>query len=564
MVPITGFTVATNNRFLDYANGGNGTDNLAYITSYIDVSAYTKLRYTNFATTANNNAGMCFYDANKTRISGVRGLPSQAERGYVYNTILVPKTAVYAKFTAYKDTATYGDMVIEGAYPIVSTIGEITENVSTVASNIESITDANLGESVIKASNFTVKTNGITYSYNYAEQSVTLTSSTSQANYQSLSTPVNSLVGKLTVGKTYRMHYRADVISGNPEIRMTVRKSDNSSTTSALIVEDGKDGYFDFEATAEMSHVSVFITFGTVIEPCQIKYSEIYMCEVNGKTAVDLVARSNLTDVDMHKRTMLGMLSSMTYNTSSASSAMYKTLFSMLQSLKEDISLTALPAYAASGQKQGACTDGKYIYQCSGDASNYTYMSIIKYNIATMEIVSTTTFNGTPNFGHANDMTYDPVTGYLYVCTMLSDGSVIRIDSKDMSYVDTLTLIKGTGETYPVWQLAFDRVTRKLIVAVNTEYRIYDPDGTYIGAVTLDSPIDATAQGMETDGVYIYRITYNPNCIDVCDMDGTRIDTYNIPISSEPETMMYDWMGTYYLTRYGTSDGQFYIVDLME
>lgn len=425
--------------------------------------------------------------------------------------------------------------------------------------------------SIIKASDFTVKTQNITYSYNSAEQSVTLTkTSTSQANYQALSTPVDFLVGKLTVGKTYRMHYHVDILSGSPDIRMTIRR-ENNSTIKSLIVQDGEDGYLDFEATAEMSIVSVFITFDSAVGACQIKYSDIYICEIAGKTAIDNTARteiadvrSHLSDANVYKTTILRMMSSMAYNAAGASPQMYKDLFSMLLKLKESVSLTALPAYTASGGKQGACTDGKYIYQCCGDHAQYTYMSIIKYDIATGEIESITTFNGTPNFGHANDMAYDPVTGYLYVCTMLSDGSVIRIDSKDMSYVDTIYLLDNQGNPYKVYQIAFDRVTRHLISAVNTAYRIYDQDGTYIETHTLAERISATEQGMETDGVYIYRITYAPSCIDVCDMSGTRIVTYNLDISREPETMMYDWMGTYYLTGNGSTDGQFYIADMME
>lgn len=192
-------------------------------------------------------------------------------------------------------------------------------------------------------------------------------------------------------------------------------------------------------------------------------------------------------------------------------------------------------------------------------------MNLVKLEIETGEIVSTVEFtNSNLPFGHANDMTYDPVTGYLYLATMLSDGSVIRFDSEDLSYVDTIYLLKGTGEPGKVWQIAFNRVTRQLIVTAVDEYRLYDPDGQYISTHQLATKINATEQGMETDGVYLYRITYAPSCIDVCDMDGTRIKTYDFTVPGEPETMMYDWAGTYYLTTTNTSNGLFHTADFME
>ena len=488
------------------------------------------------------------------------GLPNKYTVPEISNDLMTAGKAADAKAT--------GDALSA----LEDQFSEETDKLKADLGALEAVTVDNLGENVVKTSDFTVASSGVTYTYNASEDSVTLSyASTTHTDYRVLTLPIDFLVGKLTVGKTYRLHYRADIISGNPAIMVGIKRANKTGVVPSLILPDGVAGYTDFVATAEISFLDLFITTTTEVGPCQVKYSEIYLCEVKEKTAVDSTARAGVDDVrsklastNVYKTMILGMLSSMTYNASEASSAMYKGLFSMIQSLKDSVSVFAFPAYTASGNKQGACTDGKYIYQCCGDVTSYTYMSIIKYDIETKAIVSTTTFNGTPNFGHANDMTYDPVTGYLYVAPVLQDGSVIRIDSKDMSYVDTITLLNGSGEPYNVWQIAFDRVTRHLISAVNTEYGIYDPDGTYIGAVPLASRISATAQGMETDGVYIYRVTYNPNCIDVCDMDGTRITTLSIPMTEEPETMMYDWMGTYYLTRYGASDGQFYIVDLME
>ena len=174
------------------------------------------------------------------------------------------------------------------------------DELTAIKADLDAYGDAivdELEESVLKASDFTVKASNITYTYNSSEQSITLTkTSATQANYQSLSTPSSFLVGKLTVGRTYRLHYRADVLSGNPAIRMLVRNTSNNSLKT-LIVEDGQDGFIDFEATSEMTNIAVFITFDTNVGACQIKYSDIYLCEVVGKTAIDASARNEISNV---------------------------------------------------------------------------------------------------------------------------------------------------------------------------------------------------------------------------------------------------------------------------
>lgn len=188
----------------------------------------------------------------------------------------------------------------------------VEADIGELKADLEAYGDAivdELEESVLKASDFTVKASNITYTYNSSEQSITLTkTSTIQANYQSLSTPSSFLVGKLTAGKTYRLHYRADVLSGNPAIRMSVRNSSNSSLKT-LTVEDGQDGFIDFEATAEMTNIAVFITFDTNVGACQIKYSDIYLCEVVGKTAIDTSARTEISNV---RAELSGVLSGVT------------------------------------------------------------------------------------------------------------------------------------------------------------------------------------------------------------------------------------------------------------
>lgn len=203
---------------------------------------------------------------------------------------------------------------------------------------------------------------------------------------------------------------------------------------------------------------------------------------------------------------------------------------------------------SAAGIVQGACTDGEYIYMCEGDSSNYTYMNVLKVRISDGAI-TTVRYNGTPNFGHANDMAYNPTKNWLYVCTMLSDGSVIVLDAADLSYVKTIYLDKPSGGVYEVWQICFNRNNGMLYSAVWDEYErfaAYDEEGVYVSSFSVPNHPSATGQGCETDGSYIYRITYNPNLIDVMTIDGTFVKTLSLSLSGEPEALMCDWNGTYY------------------
>lgn len=224
--------------------------------------------------------------------------------------------------------------------------------------------------------------------------------------------------------------------------------------------------------------------------------------------------------------------------------------------------ITALPSISVTGVKQGGCTDGEYIYQCSGDSKNHTYMTIIKYKISDGTYTSVT-YNGTPNFGHANDMAYNPNTGYLYICTMLSDGSIIILNASDLSYVDTVYAVNSDGDAYAVWQICFDRKANVFYSGGNELTHVYDSNWNYLHSIVTSAHPDATGQGCETDGEYFYRITYNPNLINVCKLTGEFVKNITNPVTREPEALMYDWNGNYYFSGYNTPS-LFYRIQLFD
>lgn len=223
--------------------------------------------------------------------------------------------------------------------------------------------------------------------------------------------------------------------------------------------------------------------------------------------------------------------------------------------------VTALPSISVSGIKQGGCTDGTYIYQIVFDSNQYTSGKFIKYKISDGTYTSTT-FDGSVDFGHGNDMAYNPNNGHLYVCTMKDDGSIVELTT-EFTYVSTHYIIGKSGSPYKVWQFAFDRNTNHFLSANSSGMSVYDENWNYVSWFPMPTHPDATAQGAETDGEYVYRITWDPNYIDVAAINsGMYVKTISLPVSGEPESIMYNWTTQKYYISRNVASGLFSEVQL--
>ena len=102
-------------------------------TDYVDVSKYVRIAYKRSKhTIANPAVGMAFYNASKVYISGVQAAKNQSETGYeaeLYE-VEVPENAVYARFSYYKDTQTYGEFAISGTSKLKDKIDSIEDDLS--------------------------------------------------------------------------------------------------------------------------------------------------------------------------------------------------------------------------------------------------------------------------------------------------------------------------------------------------------------------------------------------------------------------------------------------------
>lgn len=220
-------------------------------------------------------------------------------------------------------------------------------------------------------------------------------------------------------------------------------------------------------------------------------------------------------------------------------------------------SVAALPSITISGNKQGGCTDGEYIYQIMIEPAIG-----IKYKISDGTYTTKALGTSIP-YNHGNDLAYNPNNKHIYVAAMNSDGSVIEVDN-EWNYVATHYLVNSLGSGYSVWRLCFDRTTNHFLSQYSPGIEVYDENFNYLKHLNLPSHPSTTEQSMDTDGYYLFRLCYNPNFIDVSRLeDGKQIKIIEVPVSNEPEAIMYDWNGNFYMGVNETS-GIFYKINFEE
>lgn len=193
-------------------------------------------------------------------------------------------------------------------------------------------------------------------------------------------------------------------------------------------------------------------------------------------------------------------------------------------------------------QPQGGCIDDNgNVYACF-----YSAGIMFKHNLNTgAEMQKTFTPEA---YGHANGMTYNPNTGYLYLASMNDTGEVFVLNTTDLSLVDTLYAKDSGGAVFNCWNIAYDRTRERFVTMSGGTIYFFDDNFDLISTGAYD-PNDwpYTRQDIETDGVYIYALSFNPNAIFVFDMSGRLVKQIaNTAFSGEPESMCYDWINNIY------------------
>lgn len=209
---------------------------------------------------------------------------------------------------------------------------------------------------------------------------------------------------------------------------------------------------------------------------------------------------------------------------------------------------TVINTYTSSlnAYPQGGCMD---------DEGNVcaifpTIGKFIKHNINTgVE----TQYSFTPNvYGHGNGMTYNPFTECFYVASMKETGEVY-VFNKSFELIDTLYARDENDNVFTCYNIAYNRNTEQFITLRGLDggrIIFYDNDFNRVTQVSFDINDWAdTRQDIETDGNYIYAVSYNPNKIFVFNFQGDVIkEISNTGFIGEPEALCFDWSGNFYMS----------------
>lgn len=195
-------------------------------------------------------------------------------------------------------------------------------------------------------------------------------------------------------------------------------------------------------------------------------------------------------------------------------------------------------------QPQGGCMDDDgNVY-----AIFYKGGQFRKYNISTGVETVFQTFSD-EEYGHANGMTYNPNTGYFYVASQNETGEVYVLDAT-FNLVDTLYARDVSNNIVNCWNICYDRSEQCFIHF--SQGIIYFRDDNFDLLKTESYNVDdwaLTRQDIETDGEYIYCLSWNPNKICIFDMHGNLVKQVSCTdFTGESEAICYDWdTGDFYI-----------------
>lgn len=208
---------------------------------------------------------------------------------------------------------------------------------------------------------------------------------------------------------------------------------------------------------------------------------------------------------------------------------------------------------------QGGCVDDEgNIYACL-----YTSGKFLKYNLTTglETVITPSQASGSQPWGHANGMTYNPNTEYIYAASMKNTGEVY-VFNKSCELVNTLYAKNTSDIAFNCWNICYDRLTERFITLSGGVIYFFDDNFDLVTTGSYNvSDWEETRQDIETDGTFIYCISWNTNKIFVFDMNGHRVAIItNTAFTGEPESMCYDWENEVYYIEGMENTNSYYVI----
>lgn len=209
-------------------------------------------------------------------------------------------------------------------------------------------------------------------------------------------------------------------------------------------------------------------------------------------------------------------------------------------------------AHSGKAVQGGCAAKGKWFSAATTQDNSEQYL--YSFDLTTREFTLLQTFT---TLYHANSMSYNPTADEFYVATGYAEYGYAIIDGSDYSLKQSVVAKRLDGTIFAPWQVAYDR-KRNLIysLAGGRTLMVNAVSGAAIAERSFTGWIErTTAQGMETDGEYIYMCWSSPaNVIDVYTIGGDFVKTVALPTGRELEEIGYDWAGNWYAQEYH-SDG---------
>ena len=148
------------------------------------------------------------------------------------------------------------------------------------------------------------------------------------------------------------------------------------------------------------------------------------------------------------------------------------------------------------------------------------------------------------DLGHGNDMTI--YNGNLYICDMNEDGTIHIVSLETMTETSSVDFTVD-GVKIQNSAIAHDAVNNQFIIKSDNKFYFADTTLTYKSSVDISYIDSATSQGITTDGYYIYWVKSSPNTIEIFDFEGNFIDSIKISSADEPESLVQDTDGGWWL-----------------
>lgn len=125
----------------------------------------------------------------------------------------------------------------------------------------------------------------------------TITVTTSDKIYGCAQTADTFISQNLVAGESYRIHAKAEFLSGTPTVRVAIRGMDGNPNqiACALALENGESGFMDFTADEYMKRVSLFVTMADSAS-ASVKFSELWLKEYD-TSGKDTEAREEINSI---------------------------------------------------------------------------------------------------------------------------------------------------------------------------------------------------------------------------------------------------------------------------